>query len=176
MVNPNSWPARWRNLAHVEETLAAILLVFAFVVIALQIITRFVFHDPLFWTEEAARYAFVWIVALGAAEGVTARTHITMDIVPLMLPERARLGLRLVLDILVLAALLILVYYSIFGAMRAHKVMSIAIGVPESWLYGALPVFGVLAAIRIALVMARDARTLFGGGHDATDIPPERYL
>ncbi|WKL25039.1 TRAP transporter small permease (plasmid) [Sinorhizobium meliloti] len=84
-------PSRWRSFAHIEETLAAILLVFAFVVIALQIVTRFVFHDPMFWTEEAARYAFVWLVALGAAEGVTSRTHITMDIVPRMLPERAQL-------------------------------------------------------------------------------------
>ncbi|GAB1583461.1 TRAP transporter small permease [Phyllobacterium phragmitis] len=175
MANP-PWPSRWRSLAHIEDTLAAILLVFAFVVIALQIITRFVFHDPLFWTEEAARYAFVWIVALGAAEGVTQRTHITMDIVPMMLPERARLVLRLILDLLVLAALLILVYYGTFGAMRAHKVMSIAIGVPESWLYGALPVFGVLSAIRIVLVMMRDVRALLSGGHDATDIPSERYL
>ncbi|WEX74006.1 TRAP transporter small permease [Sinorhizobium numidicum] len=169
-------PSRWRRLTHIEETLAAILLVFAFVVIALQIITRFILRDPLFWTEEAARYAFVWLVALGAAEGITSRTHITMDIVPLMLPERAQLILRLVLDLLVLAALFILVYYGAFGAMRAHRVMSIAIGVPESWLYGALPVFGLLASIRIMLVMARDARTLLSGGHEVMNAPSERYL
>ncbi|WP_018010237.1 TRAP transporter small permease [Sinorhizobium medicae] len=168
--------SRRRSLAHIEETLAAILLVFAFVVIALQIVTRFVFRDPMFWTEEAARYAFVWLVALGAAEGVTSRTHITMDIVPRMLPERVQLLLRLVLDLVVLAALLVLVYYGIFGAMRAHKVMSIAIGVPESWLYGALPVFGLLAAIRILLVMARDVRLLFDSGRPAADAPSERYL
>ncbi|MDW9524149.1 TRAP transporter small permease subunit [Sinorhizobium meliloti] len=169
-------PSRWRSFAHIEETLAAILLVFAFVVIALQIVTRFVFHDPMFWTEEAARYAFVWLVALGAAEGVTSRTHITMDIVPRMLPERAQLFLRLVLDVLVLTALLVLVYYGFFGAMRAHKVMSIAIGVPESWLYGALPVFGLLAAVRIMLVMARDVRQLFGARSPSVDAPFERYL
>lgn len=168
--------SRWRSLAHIEEALAAILLVFAFVVIALQIVTRFVFRDPMFWTEEAARYAFVWLVALGAAEGVTARTHITMDIVPRMLPKRVQLILRLFLDLLVLTALLVLVYYGIFGAMRAHKVMSIAIGVPESWLYGALPVFGLLAAIRILLVMARDVRLLFDSRRPAVDAPSERYL
>jgi TRAP-type C4-dicarboxylate transport system permease small subunit len=168
--------SRWRSLAHLEEILAAILLVFAFVVIALQIATRFILRDPLFWTEEAARYAFVWLVALGAAEGITSRTHITMDIVPMMLAERAQLMLRLVLDLLVLGALLILVYYGTFGAMRAHKVMSIAIGVPESWLYGALPVFGVLAAVRIMLVMARDARTLLSGRRPVVEAPSERYL
>ncbi|MBP2238245.1 TRAP-type C4-dicarboxylate transport system permease small subunit [Sinorhizobium kostiense] len=168
--------SRWRSLAHLEETLAAILLVFAFVVIALQIATRFILRDPLFWTEEAARYAFVWLVALGAAAGLTSRTHITMDIVPMMLPERAQLILRLVLDLLVLGALLILVYYGSFGAMRAHKVMSIAIGVPESWLYGALPVFGLLAAVRIMLVMARDARTLLSGRRPIVDTPSERFL
>ncbi|WP_309082799.1 TRAP transporter small permease [Chelativorans sp.] len=169
-------PSRWRSLARIEETLSATLLVFAFGVIALQIITRFVFRDPLFWTEEAARYAFVWIVALGAAEGVSSRTHITMDIVPLLLPVRIRLMLRIVLDLLIFAALLILAYYGTFGAMRAHKVMSVAIGVPESWLYGALPVFAVLAAIRVLLAMARDVRALRGGRAEPLDLASERYL
>lgn len=60
--------------------------------------------------------------------------------------------------------------------MRAHKVMSIAIGVPESWLYGALPVFGLLAAVRIMLVMGRDVRLLFGARSPSVDAPFERYL
>jgi TRAP-type transport system small permease protein len=171
--------SRLRSLAHMEETLAALLLVFTFAVIALQIVTRFVFHDPLFWTEEAARYAFVWIVALGAAAGVTSRSHITMDIVPMMLPPRTRLVLRIVLDLMVLAALLLLVWYGIFGTMRAHNVISIAIGMPESWLYGALPVFAVLAAIRTALAIAQDVIVLRQGDERQAaeeTVPAERYL
>jgi TRAP-type C4-dicarboxylate transport system permease small subunit len=54
--------------------------------------------------------------------------------------------------------------------------MSIAIGVPESWLYGALPVFGLLAAVRIMLVMARDVRLLLGSRRPSADAPFERYL
>jgi TRAP-type C4-dicarboxylate transport system permease small subunit len=161
--------SRFRALAHVEEGLAAALLVFVFVILGLQIVTRFVLRDPLFWTEEAARYAFVWIVALGAAQCVTSRSHIAMDIVPSMLPERARLVLRLVLDIMVLIALVALVYYGAFGTMRAHRVMSVAIGVPESWLYGALPVCGMFMTVRLVAVMASNFRLLRGG---AGKIPP----
>jgi TRAP-type transport system small permease protein len=170
---------RLRSLAHVEEVLASALLIFTFAVVALQIVTRFIFRDPLFWTEEAARYAFVWIVALGASAAVTSRTHITMDIISMMLPPRTRLILRLVLDVMVLAALLLLAWYGFFGTLRANNVMSIAIGVPESWLYGALPVFAVLAAVRTALAIAQDVIVLaHGDDREAAEetAPAERYL
>jgi TRAP-type C4-dicarboxylate transport system permease small subunit len=159
---------RLRSLAHIEEVVASALLVLTFGIVALQIVTRFVFRDPLFWTEEAARYAFVWIVALGASAAVTSRTHITMDIVPMMLPPRTRL-----------AALMLLAWYGFFGALRANNVMSIAIGVPESWLYGALPVFAVLAGLRTALAIAQDVMVLaHGDDREAAEetAPAERYL
>jgi TRAP-type transport system small permease protein len=96
-----------------------------------------------------------------------------------MLPPRTRLLLRLALDVAVLAALMLLAWYGFFGALRANNVMSIAIGVPESWLYGALPVFAVLAGLRTALAIAQDVMVLaHGDDREAAEetAPAERYL
>ncbi|MEJ2134846.1 MAG: TRAP transporter small permease subunit [Desulfofustis sp.] len=35
--------------------------------ILLQVFFRYVMNAPLYWSEEIARYAFVWLVFIGAA-------------------------------------------------------------------------------------------------------------
>lgn len=151
---------RMRWLRHAEETVSVLLLALLFLSIALQVVTRFVFSNPPFWTEEAARYLFVWLVAIGAAEAVRARSHIAMDIFTLLLPVRPRIILGILLNTVIIACLLLLVWYGLFGTLRAHRVMSVAIGVPESWLYGALPVGAALMALRMLLTVAQDIITL----------------
>ena len=151
---------RLRWLRQAEETVSVLLLALVFLAIALQVVTRFVFSNPPFWTEEAARYLFVWLVAIGAAEAVRARSHIAMDIFALQLPIRPRMILAILLNTTIIACLLLLVWYGFFGMLRAHRVMSVAIGVPESWLYGALPVGAALMALRMLFVVAQDIITL----------------
>ena len=168
-----------RGLARFEESIGAVLLVLVFGSIALQIVTRFILRDPLFWTEEAARYLFVWLVVIGSAECIRSRSHITMDVFAQLLPPRPRLALSILLNAAVLAALLILCWYGFFGMLRAHRVMSVAVGLPESFLYGALPVGGALMALRMAIVVVGDAALLLSPAKiEAGDAPPasERYL
>ena len=167
------------SLARFEESIGAILLVLVFGSIALQIVTRFIFRDPLFWTEEAARYLFVWLVAIGSAECVRNRSHIAMDVFTTLLPPRPRLILSIVLNTAIVAALLFLCWYGFFGTLRAHRVMSVAVGVQESLLYGALPVGAALLAIRMVAVIIGDVIVLTTPHKIADDdLPPanERYL
>ncbi len=49
------------------------------VVIFSQVICRYIFKSPLSWSEELARYLFVWITFLGAAICAREKGHIGMD-------------------------------------------------------------------------------------------------
>lgn len=153
---------RQRLLAF-EETIGVVLVVLVFVAIGLQVITRFIFRDPIFWTEEAARYLFVWMVVMGSAECVRMRSHITMDVFVLMLPARAQRGLAVVLNLAVFAALMTLSWYGYFGMLRANRVVSVTLGVSEAFLYGALPVGAALMAFRMIFVIFEDARFVITG-------------
>ena len=153
----------YQRLLRFEETIGIVLSIFVFGAIALQVITRFVFHAPLFWTEEAARYLFVWMVAMGAAECVRSRSHISMDVFVLMLPDRLRIILRTLLNMVVVAALLMLVWYGYFGMLRANRVVSVTLGVSEAFLYGALPVGAALMAFRMVIVIIENIRFLITG-------------
>jgi C4-dicarboxylate transporter DctQ subunit len=60
------------------------------VVVFLQVIFRFVIRSSLPWSEELARYIMVWITFLGASIGVKRKSHIGVEAVVTLLPERLR--------------------------------------------------------------------------------------
>ncbi len=51
------------------------LLVAIVIITFMQVLFRYVFQWSLAWTEELARYLFVWLASLGAAYAFKTRTH-----------------------------------------------------------------------------------------------------
>jgi len=145
---------RW--LRRAEESLGVMLLCLIFLSIALQVVARLLFSSPPFWTEELARYLFVWVVCIGSAEVVRARGHITMDILAMLLGARVWSALQILLNTMITTVLIVLVWYGTLGALRAARVDSIALGVPEAFLFGALPAGAALMALRMVLVIGSD--------------------
>ena len=60
---------------HPLEFLLCILLVATVVVTFSQVVTRYFLHLSLSWSEEVARFLFVWIATLGAAYGFKTKSH-----------------------------------------------------------------------------------------------------
>lgn len=78
---------RWLN-KNLELAFSSLLLVLMVLCVMLQVIGRYVMKVPNPWTEEAARYLFVWMVF--ASIGICARRgkHIRITIMHSILPRR----------------------------------------------------------------------------------------
>ena len=50
-------------------------------IVFIGVIRRFVFSYSSVWAEETARYAFIYLVWLGAAAAIKDRSHIKIDII-----------------------------------------------------------------------------------------------
>jgi tripartite ATP-independent transporter DctM subunit len=57
----------------------ALMVLVMVVVVTLQITSRYVFADPISWTEEIARLLFVWVAFLGAYIAVKTNAHISIE-------------------------------------------------------------------------------------------------
>ena len=44
-----------------------------------NVVFRYVFNSPFQWAEEFSRYAFIWVVFIGAAVSTKHKTHIIID-------------------------------------------------------------------------------------------------
>ena len=111
--------------------------------VTIQMISRNTGLIPAWiWTEEMARFLFIWMVMLGAMIGVRDGSHFECDVWPELKP-RANAMLRIVSMILVLVFALVFVWYGIRFAQFGWNQTSELADLPMAWIFIAWPVTGV---------------------------------
>lgn len=103
---------------YLEEILCAFLLAAMAVVVIAQIILR-ALEMPLSWSEEMARYMFIWLIYVGAAYAIKKRAHIKVEILTLLVKDRGQYVLDLISD---LGFLFFAVVISFFGWNATYKI------------------------------------------------------
>jgi len=159
---------RW--LGQVEAVLLAAMVTAITAVTFAQVFTRYVTEDPLIWTEEVARYLFVWITLIGAAAAVRLNGHFGLDILRRRAPPlRKPLG---ALTTLAVGAFFALLLWTGIGETRqAATQISPALQVGMQWAYLALPIGAALALYHLVAHWARSgiaAHPLDGAKDEAT--------
>lgn len=120
----------------------------AMVVVTLaQVVFRYVLGAPLPWSEELARYCFVWIVFLGGAIGLERGIHLGVDLFVNLLPPRLRTSLDVLSNVLIgcFAAAVVYASFPVIGMNLMQH--SPAMGVQMSWIYIAIPISMVLIIV-----------------------------
>ena len=80
--------------------------------VGLQIFSRYVGFIPRYiWTEEVARFCFIWIIMIGSMIAVRDATHFDVDVLPKPRTARGRAIARLVVDGFMLVMALVFVRY-----------------------------------------------------------------
>ena len=102
------WGALNVTALGVGRTAGWLLLAVMVAVILAQVWWRYVLDSPLSWPEEAARAAMIWMMALVAPTAYRRAGFVAIDLVPDMLPRRARGVLDIAILSLSLAALLVM--------------------------------------------------------------------
>jgi TRAP-type C4-dicarboxylate transport system permease small subunit len=147
-----------RFFLRLEENLAALCLAGLLVTLFLQVFTRFITRDPLSWTEEAARYLYVYVVFLGSSAAVSDRTHVAIDFLVLKLSRTGRLMVGLLVNLCVLFVLANLFYWGIRATLRQLNIPLVVLDIPYAWVYVVVPVTAVLMTARTLAVMREDVR------------------
>ena len=75
-------------------------------------IARFVFNSPFTWTEELARYIFVYITFLGGGLLVYQRSHLFVEVVFNVLPLAVKKIVQTIIDLIVGSFSAFLIYSS----------------------------------------------------------------
>lgn len=135
---------------HLEEWILVFLLAAVCVTLMIQIIMRYVFNASLSWSEEFARYCFVWSTFLSVSFSIKKGSMLRVDILVQYLPVKARKAIDLIMEFVVLAFFAFLLYHS-FGVVKriaASGQRSPALGLPMVTVYFALIVGFALACVR----------------------------
>jgi TRAP-type C4-dicarboxylate transport system permease small subunit len=137
------------------ETVAVILLVALLTAVTFaQVVTRYLLGDPLIWSEEAARYLFVWVSMIGAALALREGGHFGLDLLIRPMPQLRPVLSPLVILVMVMF-LVILLKTGIDETRLASMQFAMTFPMRMQWAYLALPVGAGLMLFHIAIHVIR---------------------
>jgi TRAP-type C4-dicarboxylate transport system permease small subunit len=159
-------PGAWRRLtkayAEVLSALMAITVGLLIIPVSLQIFSRYTELIPSYiWTEEMARFMFIWTIMLGAMVGVRESTHFEVDLWPQLRPRGEALA-RLLGRLGVLAIAFVFVWAGIEFTKFAWKRTSELADLPLWLIHIAWPVTGASWIAFLGEHIVSDLRIISG--------------
>ena len=146
-------------LSGVMATTVALLII----PVSLQIFSRYTELIPSYiWTEEMARFMFIWTIMIGAMIGVRESTHFEVDLLPRLRPRAEALA-RLTGRIGVLVIAFVFVYAGIEFTRFAWRRTSELADLPLWYIHVAWPLTGLTWIVFLGELMRDDLKTVFGG-------------
>ena len=128
--------------------------------VSLQIFSRYTALIPSYiWTEEMARFFFIWSIMLGAMVGIREGTHFVVDVWP-TLASRAQAALRVVASLFVLVFALVFVWWGIDFTRFAFNRISELAELPLWYIHVAWPLAGATWLLFLGEQMWNDLKTL----------------
>ena len=153
-------------LEKVEKAILAVTVGIMVIIIAYQVIMRYIFAHANSWSEELARYLFIYDVMIGAAIAIRRNSHLQIDILINLMKPKVRTILTIIAT---LAGMVFMVFlsYSITLVQTGARTMSAGLGIPMSIPYSCMPVGIVLMLLTSIEVLFKNISALRGAGKEA---------
>ena len=144
------------NLAKGEAAVLIAIVGVMTVVVFLQVLYRYVFAQPLQWSEELARYLFVWLSIMGATLALQKKGHFGLDLFYKMLSNRFQRIVKFPVYLLMGMVIFVILFQGIILVQKTALQESPAMGISMGWAYASLPVGGALMAIHLIAISLKD--------------------
>ncbi len=138
------------GLGSTVEVIAAGLVLVEICVLLAGVVSRYLFHSPLVWSDELASVLFLWLSMLGAVVALRRGEHMRMTgLVNRINPRAAALLETLALTI-PLAFLALVLWPAVDYASEEMAVVSPAMEISNAWRASAIPVgLGLMAIVAL---------------------------
>lgn len=133
--------------------LAALLSVMT-VLIAWQVVARYIFGNSLTFSEEVARFSMVWMTMLGTAYAYRHGSLIAVDILGAAGSPAFSRMLRILIALITLAFAWVLLKHGLSITERVSGQTAPSTRVSMAWLYGAMPTGAMLIMLNATGIIA----------------------
>lgn len=140
-----------------------VMLLIMVIVIAFQVLSRFVLKLPLSWTEELARYLMVFGVFWGAAYAWRNQGLIAVEFVAQMLPDLKRNTLKILINAIGALFMIFLMVKGVQMLAIVNTQISSSLQISMAVPYSALPtgaLFMFINAVAVIMELIQERREL----------------
>ena len=146
-------PLLARAAARVVDALAIATFAGMFACVLAQVVLRYAFDRPLVWSDELARYLFVWCAFLGWIIAARRRSHLAISVLADRSGTRGRALFAIVASAAAFAFAVLLLGYGIQITARNLDIDTVALFFSFGVVYAIVP----LAAFAVAVYAVVDA-------------------
>lgn len=122
-----------------------------------QVFFRFVLNNSLSWTDELARYCFIWMHLIGASLLIAGGEHATVTVVLDLLHSVARKVLEVVIELVIFFDGTVMLYSGTLLSYSSRANLSTAMSVPMWVINSSVALGGLLlmfqAFVKIAVIL-----------------------
>lgn len=111
-----------------------------------QVLSRYVFGAPSTFTDEMARFLFMWVGLLGAAYATGLKRHLAIDLLTMRLTGKRKACSELVVQLAIAGFAAVVMVYGGMGLVNktlSTGQISPALGLPMGYVYLCLPISGM---------------------------------
>jgi len=156
-------------LAGYDRTLRFVitwLMILLVIPVTLQIVSRYTELIPRYiWTEEAARFLFIWIIMIGSILAVRDETHFNVDVLPKPKTARGKALATLWVDLAILLMAVIFVWFGTAFVKFGYSQTSELTGINMVFIFGSFLLAGVSWVAVVAERTIANLPVLIGGAH-----------
>ncbi len=148
-----------------EEYFCVWSLAFMTILVFIQVVMRYVFQNSLSWSEELARYIFLWLSWVGASYAVKERSHFRVEMFANILKGRKRRIFELMVLLTWFGFCVFLAYQGsvVTRHLLTRGQLSAAMEIPMAWAYASVPVGAGLMGLRLVIEIRKLFRPDPGG-------------
>lgn len=141
----------WLN--RFDQTVLLILLALLVAVVFLQVASRFVFKLPIEWSEEMARFIFIWFCWLGCSFATCSYHHIRITAHFRIMPKTLALWLLRLGDGLWITFNLVVLFGGILylGSILEYPYRAMITDINMFWIFLPIPVIFLVFTLRVAV-------------------------
>jgi tripartite ATP-independent transporter DctM subunit len=140
----------------------ALLVVAEVAILFAAVVSRYVFHQPILWSDELASILFLWLAMLGSVVALQRGEHMRMTAVVGMVGPRARAFLDVFAMVAALAFLVLIIGPAHDFAHDEVPISTPAMDISNAWRAAAIPVGAGLMIVIALLRFLRLGQWLLG--------------
>ena len=160
----NVLSAAERAVEALVRWIVIVLMLVMTVTVSLQIVFRYIFNAPLGWSEEIARFSFVWVSFFGASALMRVREHINVTVFTDNFPPR----LRALAVFLANLCALICIYFFLVGGLALTSTewrqLAPTTQIHMGWVYVVIPISAAMMGIWVVIQTIGSVVQLAGRG------------
>ncbi len=111
------------------------------ILVIAQVVLRYVFNDPLDWSEEMARIVFIYLAFIGIGAAYGRRRHMSIDALVILLPPRMKRVVEFAVIGIATAFLVAVIMLTVRSMLELHRmdITTPALEYPMAFVYLVIP-------------------------------------